>query len=354
MSEAAAGVPAGPGAVACAGCGSELPGALLACPACQRLVHADTLRRLAEEASAAAGSGDSPAALALWRRALELVPPDSRQSRQIAERVSSLSLEIEARGGDTAVAGPPPGTVWARWLAPLGVAGLVLWKFKFVLVLVLTKAKLLVVGLTKSSTLFSILLSFAVYWTAWGWRFAAGLLASMYVHEIGHVAALQKLGIRATAPMFVPGLGAFVRMEQYPADAREDARVGLAGPVWGLGAALAAWAVWRGTGAPFWGGVAHAAGWLNLFNLLPVWQLDGGRGMRALSRPERWLVVATMGGAFWATGEGLLLLLLVAAGWRALAGEPGPGDRRALGEFVVLVAALAVLCTIELPGLAAP
>ena len=91
---------------------------------------------------------------------------------------------------------------------------------------------------------------------------------------------------------------------------------------YGLGAALAAFAAWRVTGAAFWGGIAHAAAWLNLFNLLPVWQLDGSRGLRALARSERFVVVAAMAGALWATGEGLLVLLLIAAGWRALGGEP--------------------------------
>jgi hypothetical protein len=105
----------------------------------------------------------------------------------------------------------------------------VLWKLKFVVVLVASKLKLLLAGLFKLPTLLSILVSFGVYWTAWGWRFAAGLLATMYVHEIGHVAALKRLGIRATAPMFVPGWGRSSGWEQYPADAHEDAQVGLAG-----------------------------------------------------------------------------------------------------------------------------
>ena len=64
-----------------------------------------------------------------------------------------------------------------------------------------------------------------------GIGFGVGLIASIYVHEMGHVFALRLYGIRATAPMFVPGLGALVRLHQYPIDAREDARVGLAGPV---------------------------------------------------------------------------------------------------------------------------
>jgi Zn-dependent protease len=332
----------------CAGCGTELPPAIAACPACHRLVHTDALRDLAAEAERAEAGADPTTAVRLWRRALELLPPESQQARRVAARVVELTRGAGAATAAPAEGSPAPGTRTARWLAPLGVVGLLVWKLKFVLVFVLSKAKLLALGLTKSSTLFSMLLSFAVYWSAWGWRFAAGLIVSMYVHEMGHVAALRRLGIRATAPMFVPGLGAFVRMEQYPADASEDARVGLAGPIWGTGAALAAFAAWKVLGAPFWGAIAQAAAWLNLFNLLPVWQLDGGRAMRPLSRPERWLVVGVLAAAFAITREGLLVLLLLAAGARAAAGQPGPGDRRALVEYVLLVLLLAGLSTVRI------
>jgi len=334
----------------CRGCLSQLPAALLVCPACHRLVHADTLRQLASDAEAAARAGDTSNALALWRRALELLPPDSTQSRQIGEMIVDLRGLQDAP--EPAESGPRPGTWWARLLAPLGVMGAVLWKLKFVLVLGLSKLKLLLVGLTKLPTLLSMLLSFGVYWTAWGWRFAAGLLATMYVHEIGHVAALKQLGIRATAPMFVPGFGAFVRMEQYPKDAHEDARVGLAGPLWGLAAALVTWAAWIATGAPFWGAITRATAWMNLFNLLPVWQLDGGRGMRALSRSQRVVIGGAFVAAWLATGDGLLLLLTIAAAVRALSGSPGPGDRRILAQFLILVGGLAALSAIRLPGLA--
>jgi len=73
----------------------------------------------------------------------------------------------------------------------------------------LGKGKLLLLGLTKSTTLFTMLLSMGVYWTAWGWRFALGLVLSIYVHEMGHVAALQRYGIKATAPMFIPGFAGY-------------------------------------------------------------------------------------------------------------------------------------------------
>src|SRR5262249_44637075 len=182
---------------------------------------------------------------------------------------------------------------WARWTAALGPVGLLAWKFKFVLAFLVTKGKLLLVGLTQASTFFSMLLSLGLYWTQWGWKFAVGLVISIYIHEMGHVEALRRYGIRATAPMFIPMLGAVGRMKQYPAEPREDARVGLAGPLWGTAAALSALLVSLVTRWTAFAAIARAGAWINLFNLLPVWQLDGGRGFRAMSRGQRWLVVLT-------------------------------------------------------------
>jgi len=111
---------------------------------------------------------------------------------------------------------------------------------------------------------------------------------------MGHVAELRKFGIRATAPMFLPGLGAIVRLHQYPQTAREDARVGLAGPLWGLGASVATLALYYATQLPVIAAIATVGAWINLFNLLPVWQLDGARGFRSLSRPQRWVALAVI------------------------------------------------------------
>jgi Zn-dependent protease len=221
------------------------------------------------------------------------------------------------------------------------------WKLKAVVAFVLAKGKLLLLGLTKTGTSLSMLFAFGVYWAALGWKFAAGLVASVYVHEIGHVSALHRLGIPASAPMFIPGVGAFVRLEQYPADAREDARVGLAGPLWGLAAAGAAALAYLLTGAPIWGAIARFGAWINLFNLLPVWQLDGGRGFRVLSRPQRWGVTLALGAAWYLTAEGLLALVGLAAAARAWGADaPEEGDGRAFVEFLVLVGALAGLCVL--------
>lgn len=329
----------------CQGCGSELGPRLLTCPSCHRLVHADELRRLASEAQAASARNEPLAALETWRRALELLPPASSQHAQVTARVEALSKQVDASGllGASQQAAQRKSGM-PKVLMALGTFGLLLWKFKFVLVFVLGKGKLLLLGLTKASTLFSMLLALSVYWAAWGWVFALGLIASIYVHEMGHVAALRRFGMQASAPMFIPGLGAFVRMKQAPVDAREDARVGLAGPIWGLGAALVLFAGALLTGWKSLGAIAHGAAWLNLFNLLPVWQLDGARGFRALSRKQRWVAVAIIGAAWFLTAEGLLVLLLLGAGFQAVA-KPGAeeGDTRAAVEYGVLVAVLSAL-----------
>jgi Zn-dependent protease len=330
----------------CAQCGTQIAPALLACPSCLRLVHAEQLKRLAATAERAAQVGDPSAELAAWRQALDLLPTDATQHQVVAARIAALSRSLDA-----AHATARHGARWGKEAAGVGALGALLFKFKFALVFVLTKAKLLLLGLTKGGTLFSMLLSAGVYWTIWGWKFAFGIVLSIYIHEMGHVQALQRYGINATAPMFIPGIGAVIRLKQYPADAREDARVGLAGPLWGLGAALAAYAVYRATGIGVWGAIAHFGAWVNLFNLVPVWQLDGARGFRALTRQQRWIAVAVIALMWFVTSEGLLVLVgIVAAataGFSRAAEEP---DHTALWQYALLVGGLSLMTRIALPA----
>lgn len=221
-----------------------------------------------------------------------------------------------------------------------------------VLLSLLSKGKLLLTGLTKASTFFSMLLAFSAYWALFGWWFALGLVASIYVHEMGHVAALRRFGIAATAPMFIPGLGAVVRLKQHPASPIENARVGLAGPLWGLGAALGCLLVYALSGAAAWAAIARVGAWINLFNLLPVWQLDGARGFAALSRAQRWMAAAALAIAWIATHEGLLVLLAIIAAARALErNAPARSDGVTLAQYVVLVAVLSTLvAALPVPG----
>ena len=126
-----------------------------------------------------------------------------------------------------------------------------------------------------------MLLSFGVYWTMFGWPLALGLVLSIYIHEMGHMFALTRYGVKTTAPMFIPGIGALIRMQQPLGDPRQDARIGLAGPLWGLGAALAAGGLNLATGLPIFLVIARLGAFINLFNLLPFGSLDGaGRSGR--------------------------------------------------------------------------
>jgi Zn-dependent protease len=324
----------------CAGCGTDVGSALLACPGCGRLVHADQLKRLAAEAGAAAASGDATEELRAWRASLELLPSSSKQFGIVQARVDVLSrLSESSRPAESA----PPGR-W-KWLGPFAPIALVVWKFKVLLIAAVTKGKFLILGLTKASTVLSMLLSFGLYWTQWGAWFALGVVVSIYIHEMGHVAALRQYGIAASAPMFIPGFGAIVRLRQSHLSPRENARVGLAGPVWGTGAAIAALVVGRFIGSELWIAIAHVGAWINLFNLLPVWQLDGNRGFASMVRAHRWYAVGTLVLAWALWPDGLFVLLILAAVYRAAAGKDTPAepDYPVLASYASLVLTLALV-----------
>ncbi|MDX2198106.1 MAG: site-2 protease family protein [Phycisphaerae bacterium] len=346
-------------AARCAACSLELAPALLACPGCGTLVHRERLQQIAAAATAAKQQQDISAELAAWRDALVLLPPNSQQHKQIAERIDVLS-----HASDRLPAAAKPGSsAGGRAGAALGILGtlaLLGWKFKALVVLALTKGKLLLFGLAKGSTLFSMFAALGVYWSLWGWKFALGLIASIYIHEMGHVAALRRLGLKADAPMFIPGLGAVILMKQYPQTPREDARVGLAGPMWGLGAALAALGVFLAGGGLIWGAIAKVGAWINLFNMIPVWQLDGSRGFRALAGWQRGAIVLLIFASWYILGvaqipglsqaDGLLLLVgIVAAGRALLERAPDSGDTRAFLQFAFLAVAHTTLASLHIP-----
>src|SRR4051812_31321779 len=328
-------------AVACPSCGTEVAPGLLSCPGCRRLVHADRLKVLAQEAGRAESDGALTEALSTWREALELLPRGTTQARAIEARLADLGRKVDASPGpavprETAGA---EATTRKPWTSLAGIGSL--------LVIAASKGKFLLLGLTKGSTFLTMFASLGVYWTVFGWRLALGLVVSIYVHEMGHVAALLRYGVKASAPLFLPGLGAVIRMKQSLGDPRQDARVGLAGPVWGLGAALASYVGFLLSGAPAFAAIARLGAWINLFNLAPFWQLDGGRAFRALSRPQRWMAAVALAVAWSLTSEGLLLLLLIVAVWRAASDRPAAKpDVGSLVTYVALVATLSAMTLI--------
>jgi Zn-dependent protease len=131
--------------------------------------------------------------------------------------------------------------------------------------------------------------SIAAYTTIWGFWFAMGFVVLLLVHEMGHVIQLRREGIRASAPMFIPFLGAVVAAKSLGENAVAEARVGLAGPVLGTVGSAACLVIWQITGHDYWRALGYTGFFINLFNLLPVVPLDGGRAMAAMS-PWMWFV----------------------------------------------------------------
>lgn len=228
---------------------------------------------------------------------------------------------------------PRPQSRLRRLFGPVIVAGALVLRLlgplKGVL-LALPKLKLL-------TTSGSMLVSVAAYSLIWGWQFALGFVLLLLVHELGHVIQLRREGIEASAPMFIPFLGAVVSAKSLGDDAAAEARVGLAGPILGsIGAALLI-PVWLATGNEFWQALAFTGFFLNLFNLLPVVPLDGGRAMAAMT-PWMWFVgLGAMVGVAVAFPNPIIILIALLAAyetwrrWKALRS----GGERALTYYKV-------------------
>jgi Zn-dependent protease len=161
--------------------------------------------------------------------------------------------------------------------------------------LLLPKAKLL-------TTAGTAMVSVVLYSLVFGWWFAVGFVVLLFVHEMGHVIQLRRDGIRASAPVFVPFLGAVVGMKQMPRDALMEARVGLAGPILGSAGAAVCLAIAVAADSPMLRALAYVGFLLNLINLVPLVPFDGGRAMAAMA-PGVWFV-----------GLGVMLVLLLVTG----------------------------------------
>jgi Zn-dependent protease len=314
------------------------------------LIHGAELARIARDAEFAERESDRTTALSHWRRAVVLLPEATVQRKTIEARMSALSAAIDGRARKAGKENTKTGAAVGAGASAIGLA---LLKSKAILALALGNAKLLLLGLLKLPTLLSmfVYLNFTSN-AVGGAAMAFGVLASIYVHEIGHVSALRRYGIEATAPMFIPGFGAVVRMKQYPTDVHEEARTGLAGPLWGFFAASVAFLVGCAFDLPVARAVASLGATINLFNLIPVWQLDGARGMRALSRAERLIlgVSALASSLIFRQYMPLIVgIIVLAQAFSSTAHKPG--DRGMFALYAAIVPLLAALASLPVPGI---
>lgn len=130
----------------------------------------------------------------------------------------------------------------------------------------------------------SMLVSMWAWGLLYGWPFGVGIVLLIFVHECGHAFAARLRGIPVGVMVFVPFMGAFVTTKRTRDDAAEDAFVGIMGPVFGMGAGLACLLVFAASPSPFWLALAQWSFMINLFNLLPIPMLDGGRLLPLFAR----------------------------------------------------------------------
>ena len=185
---------------------------------------------------------------------------------------------------------PPPssppsfGQKVKKALGPVGVVLVALFaKFKFAL---LAAIKYLPLLLKTGGTM---IVSIGFYAMVWGIWFAVGFVLLLFVHECGHLLAAKRFGLKVGAPVFIPFLGALIALKESPRNAWIESVVGIGGPLLGSAGALLCEVLYLATGNLMFRSLAYTGFFLNLFNLMPVGFLDGGRIVTALS-PWLWLV----------------------------------------------------------------
>lgn len=202
----------------------------------------------------------------------------------------------------------------------------------------------------------TMVLAVFAYALVYGWRYAAGFVGLIFVHELGHFVAARNRGLDVGLPTFIPFVGAWIDLKEQPLDAETEAYVGIAGPMLGTAGAFVLYLLAGAQGSGLLLALAYAGFMLNLFNLIPLHPLDGGRIVGVIS-PRIWFLgVPLLVGLFLWRPSPLLLLVALLAGpqlWRAFKtrGEPLPSYydahrsiRASYGfQYVFLVCALAIL-----------
>jgi Zn-dependent protease len=320
----------------CHNCGQSVPLGALDCPQCHSLLYSEELVRISAKANQLEEQNVLPQARDEWRKALALLPHNSNQAEWIRGKIYKLELT------EKHTASQPPKSDWTKRLGPLAP-----------IAILLAKSKGLLLAIFKLKFLFSFFAFLAIYWTLYGFKFGVGFAVLILVHELGHYLDIRRRGLPADMPVFLPGLGAYVRWEAMGVTRQTRAAVSLAGPLAGLLATAVCAYLWHYTGYGLWSVLARVSGVLNLLNLTPVWILDGGQAMNALSKAERFVLLAlTL--ALWAfLGQGLFFLVAAGITYRLFTKDlpPIPNPRIAAYYAFLLTGLGSILYIIPGQGL---
>lgn len=320
----------------CKRCAAPLTAQSLVCNRCHTLVHAGELEQLSTGAQMLEEQGDRILAKEQWLAAAALLPANSRQLAWIQDHVRLLDVSA------TASSPKPAGNKWAGRLGPLAPLALALAKGKALL------------ALLNLRFLLSLVAFAGLYWGLYGLSFGLGFAVQILLHELGHYIDIKRRGLPADMPVFLPGLGAYVRWQALGVSLETRAAVSLAGPLAGCIAAAGCLLIWVQTGAGVWGALARTGAWINLLNLIPVWGLDGGHAFLALTRKHRILVLTVTLLALLLTKESIFVLILLGVGWRLFTKDlPQESSPVIAVYFVGVLSALAsLLCLLSRNGFA--
>jgi len=323
----------------CPNCSHWLPEGTLACPDCQTLAYGQHLSRLAHGAQQLEQQQRWQQAREQWQAALQWLPGDTQQAVGIQQHIAQIDARLKAEE-DTK----------ARWTKRLGPFAPI--------ALFLIKAKSAIFLLFKLKFLIGLFAFFGLYWALFGWQFALGFMACLMVHEMGHYVAVKRRGLQADLPMFLPGLGAYVRWYGQGISREDLASIALAGPLYGLAAALGCWGISAWTHLGIFLVLANVGAWINFLNLLPVLGLDGAQATFSLSRIQRGMIAATCVLFFGLTASAgiapgdmlgpntqwIFLIVGVGMAWRMFTNDvPEQPSTRTFAMFQALVIALGLI-----------
>lgn len=316
----------------CARCAAALlPGALV-CSSCHALVRAADLEQLAASARLHEERGEIAEARNVWLRALELLPPDSTQAAWVRGNTKRLVTAVSNTPA------PAARHAWVKKLGPFAPLAILLINGKFLL------------ALFKLKFLLSLGAFVAFYWAVYGMKFGVGFAILILVHEMGHFIDIKRRGLPADMPVFLPGLGAYVRWSALGVSARTRAFVSLAGPLAGCTGAAVCALLWMQTGDALWIGLASVSALLNVLNLIPIWVLDGGQTIAALNKTERIILSAAAIVFAAAFGQPVFLLVAAGAGYRLFTKDIPAAPNHAVTVYYLLVlAALGLLIGLGTP-----